>query len=101
MKHYNPLRSPDPKEWLALDEAERIDLVRKYHRQKSIRLPNLTAHALFHVIIENQLALRNSIPVEHTLQRLLSEGLDRHEAIYAIGSVLAIIAMRKVKPCVA
>jgi hypothetical protein len=45
--------------------------------------------------------LRNSIPVEHTLQRLLSEGLDRHEAIYAIGSVLAIIAMRKVKPCVA
>jgi hypothetical protein len=27
--------------------------------------------------------------------------LDRREAIYAIGSVLAIIAMRKVKPCVA
>lgn len=39
-------------------------------------------------MVENQLAER--IPeVTGTLERLLNEGLDRHDAIHAIGSVLA------------
>jgi SEC-C motif len=89
MRRYDPLEAPDPKAWLALDEQARIDLVRDYHRRAGIGLPNDTVHAVLHAVVENQVALGDEIPVERTLQRLMSEGLDRHEAVHAIGSVLA------------
>jgi hypothetical protein len=84
----------DPKEhihsdaWLALDESERIQLVRRYHRRHRIRLPNETIHAAVHVIVENQVAFGDAFPAKAALLRLMKEGLDRHEAIHAIGSVL-------------
>ncbi|OPY95016.1 hypothetical protein A5906_10145 [Bradyrhizobium sacchari] len=40
------------------------------------------------MIVESQIADPKR-PVRSTAQRLMSEGLDRHEAIHAIGSVLA------------
>jgi hypothetical protein len=73
-----------------MDEQERIQLVEQYHRRAGIRLPNVTAHAVIHAIIENQIALGDELPVRRTLQRLMSEGLDRHDALHAIGSVLAL-----------
>jgi hypothetical protein len=90
MHRYDPLQAPDPKEWNALDEQERIRLVEQYHRRAGIRLPNVTVHAVIHAVIENQIALGDELPVRRTLQRLMSEGLDRHDAIHAIGSVLAM-----------
>ena len=57
---------------------ERIRLVEQYHRRAGIRLPNVTVHAIIHAVIENQIALGDEVPVRRTLQRLLSEGLDRH-----------------------
>jgi uncharacterized protein YoaH (UPF0181 family) len=86
---YDPLEAPEPEEWLAIDEAERIDVVKDYHRRARVRLPNEKLHAVFHVVVENQIALGNEIPVQSTVQRLMAEGLDRHEAIHAIASVLA------------
>ena len=41
-----------------------------------------------HVIVENQLAL-NDEPVVRALARLMKEGLSRHDAVHAIGSVVA------------
>jgi hypothetical protein len=41
-----------------------------------------------HAIIENQIALGDETPVQRTAQRLMDEGLDRHDTIHAIGSVL-------------
>lgn len=43
---------------------------------------------MFHVVVENQMALGDEIPVSSTVQRLMSEGLDRHDAVHAVGSVL-------------
>jgi hypothetical protein len=85
---YDPLKAPDSEEWLALDEQERIDLARDYHRRKGIRPPNATLHATLHAIVESQIALADETPVRRTAQRLMDEGLDRHEAIHAIGLVL-------------
>ena len=85
----DPLEAPEPKEWLAIDEAERIQLAQDYYRRARVRLPNEKLHAVFHVVVENQIALGDEIPVQSTLQRLMVEGLDRHEAIHAIASVLA------------
>jgi len=88
MQHYDPLAAPDPEQWLALDEQERIDLARDYHRGAGIRLPNAAAHAALHAIVETQIALRDATPARRTAQRLMDDGLDRHEAIHAIGAVL-------------
>ena len=46
-------------------------------------------HALMHVIVENQVAIDDPPEVRPTLKRLLDAGLSRHEAIHAIGSVVA------------
>ena len=90
MDRYDPHVAPTPEEWLALDEHERIQLVEQYHRRARIRLPNAKVHAVMHAVIENQIALADEIPVRRTLQRLMFEGLDRHDALHAIGSVLAM-----------
>ena len=88
MNSYDPDSSPPPIEWLGTDEGERIELVASYHRRKNIKLPNLQLHAAIHVAVENQLALGEGV-VLGTLARLQSEGLNRHDALHAIGSVLA------------
>jgi hypothetical protein len=85
MEPYDPFEAPDPQEWLALDEGERVELVEDYHRQAGIRLPNVKAHAAIHAVVENQAALGDETPVRRALHRLVSEGLDRHDAIHAIG----------------
>jgi hypothetical protein len=86
---YDPHEHINSDAWLALDESERTRLVVRYHRHQRIRLPNETVHALIHVIVENQVALGNAFPAKGVLFRLMSEGLDRHEAVHAIGSVLS------------
>lgn len=89
MKHYNPLKSPDPQEWLALDEHTRIAMVEEYHRRKRIRVPSIMAHAAFHVMVENQIAMGDELPVKRKLEQLMQEGLNRHDAIHAIASRLS------------
>jgi hypothetical protein len=88
MNRYDPDVSPPSTEWLQLDEAERLDLVSRYHERKKTRLPNAALHAVIHMVVENQLALGEEV-VAQTLSRLEGEGLGRHDAIHAIGSVLA------------
>ncbi len=88
MMRYDPAEAPDRAEWLDLDESERLTLVEAYHRRAKVRLPNPQAHTIFHVIVENQ-ALDDDLPVGRAITRLMDEGLDRHEAVHAIGSVLA------------
>ncbi len=88
MKRYDPVRAPDAGEWLALDEQERIALVAAHHRRTRAKLPTLQLHAAIHVVAENQIAERVAV-AQKTLERLLAQGLDRHEAIHAIGSVVA------------
>jgi len=88
MNSYDPDRSSPPADWLGTDEGERLELVASYHRRNKIRLPNAQLHAVVHVIVENQLALGEEV-VLNTLARLQSEGLSRHDAVHAIGSVLA------------
>ena len=71
------------------DESERIEAVKEYHRRAKVRLPNAILHATTHVIVENQVALGDAYPVQSVLFRLMEEGLSRHDAIHAIGLVLA------------
>jgi hypothetical protein len=88
MNTYDADRDPDPNAWLGLEEDTKIDLVVAYHRRHRPRTPRVRLHATFHTIVENQLAANEPVVVE-TLKRLRNEGLTRHEAVHAIGSVLA------------
>jgi L-serine deaminase len=86
--NYDPENAPDPTAWLALDEQERIHLAEAHHRAARIKLPNVKAHAVFHAIVENQVAERLE-SVVRAMDRLMNEGLSRHDALHAIGSVVA------------
>jgi len=88
MDSYDPDTPRHSADWLQTDEGERIELVSSYHRRKKVHLPNAQLHAVIHVVVENQLALGEEVVVE-TLARLQREGLSRHDALHAIGSVLA------------
>ena len=88
MNSYDPMVAPEPKEWLAMDEGERLKLVEDYHRRKKIRMPNVRAHASFQAIVENQIAMGSESPAADKLRELMREGLDRHEALHAIASVV-------------
>jgi hypothetical protein len=86
---YDASKQPDPQTWLALDESERIDLVIDYHRRNHLQLGgSAKLHGAVHMIVENQIALGDATAVPTTLARLMNEGLDRHDAIHAVGSVL-------------
>ncbi len=85
--YYDPESAPDPNEWLALPEGERIRLVRSYHVARKLRAPSMKAHAALHVVIENQLASGYG-PSKRAVARLLSDGLSRHDALHAIASVV-------------
>jgi hypothetical protein len=87
---YDALRKPSPEGWLAADEEERLLAVLDYHREMDAPhapTPNPRLHASIHVVVENQLAAGDPPEVRETLERLMGEGLDRHEALHALGQV--------------
>jgi hypothetical protein len=86
---YNPDIAPDPARWLDSDEGARIHEIREYH--KKARQPvgqNPSLHAAIHAVVENQLAEGHAAATA-ALSRLISEGLNRHDAIHAIGAIAA------------
>lgn len=86
---YDPEVAPDPSRWQELDDDERIMLAEAYHRRAGIEVPDTMLHATVHVVIENQVAMGDALPVRRTIERLMGEGLDRHDAVHAVASVLA------------
>ncbi len=90
---YDPDIPPDPRQWLALEEAERTRLIAEYYEREGGYGGSLEAHARVHEIIETQLAERVP-PVKAAYVRLRDNGLGRQEALRAIGSVLATRILR-------
>jgi len=93
---YEPDVGPAPAAWLALTEQGRLDSIVAYHESDGIAMPSVHAHAAIHAVVENQLAERLE-PVVQALDRLVREGLDRHDAVHAIGSVLSEQLFRALK----
>ena len=84
--YYDPNHAPNPQDWLELDEDLRISQAERHHKRNRIRLPSMKAHSVFHVIIENQIA-ENHEAVVRAMERLSTQGLDRHDCIHAIAWV--------------
>jgi hypothetical protein len=84
---YDPDVAPSAVEWLQLDERERMAAIERSHSDEPT-MPNLALHVAIHAAVETQLAMY--LPsVVNAAARLHAEGLDRHDTIHAIGSVLA------------
>jgi len=90
MEKYQPLKCPNAQEWLELGEYERVFLVREFHKDSDEQLPDdaMELHASIHVVVENQIAMEH-VPVPATVDRLMRQGLDRHEAVHAIGAIVS------------
>lgn len=88
MPWYDPNTAPDPDEWLAQDEAERVEAAAAYHRIHGLEAQNAAMHARIHAAVETQLA-EGEAATWDALDRLMDGGLDRHEALHAIGYVYA------------
>jgi len=89
MESYDPDIAPEPAEWLTLSERERLDLIEDYHESIGEKLPSPMIHAGMHATVETQIAMGDALPVAEHFARLRSEGLSRHDAIHAVGSVLS------------
>jgi hypothetical protein len=89
MREYDPQKTPNPREWLSLDEARRIALVSAYHVAHSEDCgASVRMHAGIHAAVETQLAMKMPA-VKAAFARLRKRGLSRHDAIHAVGMALA------------
>ncbi len=86
---YDPETPPSPGAWLASDEEERLAAVLEQHAADGVKLPSARLHAALHVVVENQVA-EGHAAVRRALERLLSQGLERHAAVHAIADVVAV-----------
>jgi hypothetical protein len=85
---YDVSRAPDAAEWLQLDEAARIALVAEAHRRTRGSVGgNEEAHASIHVVVEDRLAMGHAAVVT-AYERCRAAGVDRHNAIHALASVV-------------
>jgi hypothetical protein len=89
MLEYNPDKAPNPEQWLACDELERVAAVTAFHKAKRTKLPSIQSHAGFHTAVENQIAMGLDCVVR-AMARLASQGLSRHDCVHAVGWVLVL-----------
>jgi len=90
MDTYNPQIEPNKEKWLKASEYDRIDSVREFHENSDEDFEDdaLSIHTSVHVIVENQLAMGVEL-IPETIAKLIRQGLDRHEAIHAIGAIIS------------
>lgn len=90
---YSPIQDPDTRVWLACSENDRLNSVLAFHERQGLNRADLRHHAILHVVVENQLA--DQVPaMQEKLEELIQDGLDRHEAIHALGSVVSRLFTR-------
>lgn len=85
---YDPEIPPDPIEWLALDEGKRLLIIEGFHHAARVEIPSAKAHAVMHLIVESQIA-GGLESTTRAMRRLRAEGLSRHDALHAIGTVVS------------
>jgi hypothetical protein len=86
---YDPESAPDATRWLDADDEERLLAIRRHHERAAENLgEGADVHFVIHNTVENQLA-EGHAAATGALERLMAEGLDRHDAVHAIGSILA------------
>lgn len=87
---YEPSLPVDPRLWSALSEPERVKATEAAHLPPPDGHPpidNTRVHAALHAVVETQVAAGQPPEARRALERLIAEGVDRHTAIHALGTV--------------
>jgi len=85
---YDADRPPNGAAWLALRDAEKLRLVVSFHAANRQASGRHKSHAAMHVALEDRVA-RGDGPVVRALARLQQQGKARHDALHAVGEVMA------------
>ncbi|WP_457425960.1 hypothetical protein [Roseateles sp. P5_E7] len=85
---YDADRPPNGAAWLALPDAEKLRLVVSFHAANRQASGRHKSHAAMHVVLEDRVA-RGDGPVVRALARLQQQGQARHDALHAVGEVMA------------
>lgn len=90
---YDPDNWPHPDWWDRMGMSERIQAVAEYHQAHNGFNGSNTAinehlHAIAHVMVENLLMSGRRSMLRPVLEKLMRQGLTRHQAIHAIASVI-------------
>lgn len=97
---YDPEKPPAPDVWRGLDEDEAQLMIARHHRSPGCAHPpaaNRQLHDITHLVVENQAAAPD-LPIADALVRLVAEGLTRHEAVHAVGSVMSRYLLDALSP---
>jgi hypothetical protein len=89
---YDANHAPDPEAWRDADEGERLAAVEAHHRALAgphPPTPRPRVHAAIHLVVESQVAAADPPQARRALDRLVRGGLSRHEAVHALGSLVA------------
>lgn len=82
---------PLPANWLTRPDEARLKQVLAYHRRTlppGKRPPNEESHARLHVLVEDMNAAHEPAAVSRAMERLLADGLKRHDAVHAVAFLL-------------
>jgi hypothetical protein len=96
-EEYTPGAGKTDDSWLSVDEDGRIEIIERYHDEHDDHppAPNPRQHALYHNVIESQIA--EDERVADVYDHLVDEGVSRHNAIHAMGSVVQKYIKRAMK----
>jgi len=87
---YNPAVAPDPTDWLAIDEDERLHAIQCWVSELlGTQIEDCLLDAVPILAIENQVAGNDPPVTRATLERLLDVGIDRMTAIQVMSDVMA------------
>jgi hypothetical protein len=81
---YDPINGPD-EEWFGLTEDEQLHEVKLAHADEPFEDESAeTMHCAIHAVVERQIAAGEP-SVKAKIEEFLAAGVDRHEALHAIG----------------
>lgn len=72
------------------EQAQLMQRLQKEHEETphpGLVGPHLRLHLAIHAVVETQALEGTPTEIASTLDRLVREGLDRHEAVHAVGAV--------------
>jgi hypothetical protein len=89
---YDGDRAPDPRAWKDATQEERLGAVEAHHHalaRPHPPMPKPRVHAALHLVVEDQVASGEPPEVHRAIERLVTAGLTRHDALHAVGRVAA------------
>jgi hypothetical protein len=87
---YDASVAPDLSKWRTMKEVVKAQAIKDYHliAQPHPVPEGLMSHVAIHFAVEEHVANGNPSEAGEAMDRLVKEGLSRHDAIHAIGTVL-------------